>query len=73
MDSYNGDEEYEHEEERVARYKTQACVDTGLEEGEDENGCKCKGLIHQSKNTCRMVPLHAHIHPIASIRENQHL
>ena len=58
MDTYNGDEEYKHEEERVARHNAQACVHAGLVEGEKENGNQCKWLVHQSKNTCRMVILH---------------
>ena len=58
MDTYNGDEEYEDEEERVASHNTEACVDAGLVKGEEDNGCKCKWLVHQCKNTRWMVTLH---------------
>lgn len=45
--TYDGNEENENEEERVARDESQACVDAGLVVCEEDNGPKCKWLVHE--------------------------
>lgn len=59
LGTYNGDEENEDEEERVAGDETQASVDPSFVVCEEDDGAQSERLVHESKHPRWMVTLHA--------------